>query len=198
MTQAILDHRGIATTAGDLTIYNIDSGTREYLASSVEYLAVGVGIPANSFTDVPGKSKAGYAIRRTADLSAWEYVVDHRGKTFYHTETGEVQVMSALGEYPAVMTLLAPTTEYDKWNGREWVTDESARQSGQEQKAENKKAILLADAQSAISLWQTELQLGIITDEDKATLTLWIKYIQSLRAIDTSTAPDITWPDEPA
>ena len=106
--------------------------------------------------------------------------------------------MSALGEYPAVMTLLAPTTEYDKWNGREWVTDESARQSGQEQKAENKKAILLADAQSAISLWQTELQLGIITDEDKATLTLWIKYIQSLRAIDTSTAPDITWPAVPA
>ena len=60
-----------------------------------------------------------------------------------------------------------------------------------------KKASMLAEAQSTISLWQTELQLGIISDDDKASLIMWMKYIQALNAVDTSTAPDIEWPVKP-
>nr|WP_244452673.1 tail fiber assembly protein [Escherichia coli] len=64
--------------------------------------------------------------------------------------------------------------------------------------AEQQKAALLLEAQEAISLWQTELQLGIISDEDKANLITWINYIKEVKAVDTSTAPDITWPTPPA
>ncbi len=88
-------------------------------------------------------------------------------------------------------------TPYDRWNGSAWVTDEDAQKSGQVMEAQQKKAALLAEAQSTISLWQTELQLGIISDEDKASLIAWMKYIQALNAVDTSTAPDIDWPVKP-
>ena len=63
--------------------------------------------------------------------------------------------------------------------------------------AEQKKSILLTEARSNIGLWQTELQLDIISDDDKASLIVWMKYIQALNAVDTSTAPDIEWPVKP-
>ncbi|WP_165699648.1 tail fiber assembly protein [Chimaeribacter californicus] len=66
------------------------------------------------------------------------------------------------------------------------------------QAASRKQAALLSSAMSAISLWQTELQLGTITDDEKAQLVAWLAYIKLLKAVDTSTAPDITWPTAPA
>lgn len=66
------------------------------------------------------------------------------------------------------------------------------------EQAGSHKSGLLVSAQSAISLWQSELLLGIISDKDKASLTSWIAYIKSVKAIDTSKAPDITWPEMPA
>ncbi|WP_283648017.1 tail fiber assembly protein [Hafnia paralvei] len=63
--------------------------------------------------------------------------------------------------------------------------------------AEQQKAALLAEAQATISFWQTELQLGIISDDDKASLIAWIGYIKAVTATDTSTAPDVIWPEPP-
>lgn len=63
--------------------------------------------------------------------------------------------------------------------------------------AERKKSQILLTINEITQTWQTQLALGIITDEDKATLTLWMKYAQEVQAIDTSAAPDITWPTEP-
>ena len=197
MVKAKLSSDLIATVAGDITVFNYDGETREYLSSSVEYLAVGVGIPANSCTDAPGESKEGFAIRRTDDFTAWEYVADHRGETVYSTKTGEAVIISAPGDYPEGTTTLEPSTLYDTWNGNEWVTDMEAQHTADVEAAEQQKAALLAEAQTTISLWQTELQLGIISDEDKASLIAWMKYIKTVQAVDTSKAPDITWPDKP-
>ncbi|HFW3712506.1 TPA: tail fiber assembly protein [Salmonella enterica subsp. enterica serovar 6,7:y:-] len=197
MTQAKLNSDLIATVAGDITVFNYDGETREYLSSSVEYLLVGVGIPANSCTDAPGESKEGSAICRTADFTAWEYVADHRGETVYSTETGDAMMISVPGDYPDGTTTLAPATPYDTWNGSEWVTDNEAQHTAGVEAAEQQKAALLAEAQTTISLWQTELQLGIISDEDKASLIAWMKYIKAVQVIDTSKGPDITWPDKP-
>lgn len=63
--------------------------------------------------------------------------------------------------------------------------------------AVQKKNLQRLEAQNKISLWQTELQLGIISDDDKASLIAWMKYIQALNAVDTSAAPDIEWPVKP-
>ncbi|HDC4562607.1 TPA: tail fiber assembly protein [Enterobacter asburiae] len=197
MAQAKLNREMIATVAGDVTVFNYDGKTREYLSSSVEYLPVGVGIPANSCTDEPGESKEDFAICRTADFTAWEYVADHRGETVYSTHTGESVIISLPGDYPDGTTTLAPATPYDTWNGSEWVTDNEAQHKADVEAAEQLKAALLTEAQTTISLWQTELQLGIISDEDKASLIAWMKYIKAVQAVDTSKAPDIIWPDKP-
>lgn len=112
-------------------------------------------------------------------------------------KTGKPVEITGLGDYPDNVTIIEPLTPYDRWNGSEWVTNADAQKSGQIAAAEQKKASLLAEAQSTISLWQTELQLGIISDDDKDSLIAWMKYIQALNAVDTSTAPDIEWPVKP-
>ncbi|WP_416383425.1 tail fiber assembly protein [Pantoea sp. JZ2] len=63
--------------------------------------------------------------------------------------------------------------------------------------AEKKQNELLVNAQNIISIWQTELQLGIITDKDKASLIDWLAYIRKLKEIKTYQVPDITWPLPP-
>lgn len=197
MAKATLDKNGIAIKAGELTAYNLDGVTREYLSASTEYLALGVGLPANSCIDAPVNNKDGFAVCRTRDNNEWEYIVDHRGKPIYDTSTGQPSLMAFLGEYPEHVTTIAPSTPYDVWNGSEWVTDEDAQKNAQMLEADKQKSALLAEAQSTISLWQTELQLGIISDDDKASLIAWMKYIQALNAVDVSTAPDIEWPVKP-
>ncbi len=44
MNKAVLNSKLIAIKAGDIIIYNYDGETREYISTSTEYLAVGVGI----------------------------------------------------------------------------------------------------------------------------------------------------------
>lgn len=78
-----------------------------------------------------------------------------------------------------------------------WVDLPPPAYEEQVAEAEQQKAALLLEAQATISLWQTELQLGIISDEDKASLIAWMNYIKAVQAVDTSKAPDITWPDKP-
>ncbi|HCP9909500.1 TPA: tail fiber assembly protein [Escherichia coli] len=197
MTHAELNKDQIATVAGNVTVFNYDGETREYLSSSVEYLAVGVGIPANSCIDAPGEKKEGFAICRTADFTAWEYVADHRGETVYSTETGEALAITVPGDYPEGTTTLAPATPYDTWNGSEWVTDTEEQHIADVKVAEQQKSALLVEAQAAISLWQTELQLGIISDKDKASLILWLTYIKELQAVVPDAAPGIKWPTPP-
>ena len=192
-----LDENGFATEAGFITVYNYNGETREFISSSVEYLPFGVGVPGNSCVDAPGSKKDGFAICRNADSTGWEYVADHRGETVYSTTTGKPMTVSQLGDYPEGTTTNAPSTPYDKLDGQKWVTDSDAKHAADVAAAEQQKANLLKAANSKISLWQTELQLGIISDDDKAALITWIGYIKAVQAVDTSTAPEITWPEQP-
>ncbi|WP_047706781.1 tail fiber assembly protein [Plesiomonas sp. ZOR0011] len=63
--------------------------------------------------------------------------------------------------------------------------------------AETEKSARIENAKQHISLWQTQLQLGMISDTDKASLIAWMNYITALQAVDTSTAPEIDWPTPP-
>ena len=197
MTTAIFDENHLASQAGTATVYNFDALSRECLGSSVEYLAVGVGIPANSTLDKSLAGKPGFAVRRNAALDGWEYAADHRGSDVYEKATGVKRTLTQLGDYPDDVTPLAPATPYDLWNGSAWVTDDAAQQAAQIAQAEQTKARLLNRAKNSISLWQTELQLGIISDDDKTQLITWMRYIQALQKVDTGTAPDIAWPEQP-
>ncbi|MFS4368509.1 tail fiber assembly protein, partial [Escherichia coli] len=160
MDYAVLNNEFIATQAGNITVYNYDGETREYISTSTEYLAVGVGIPACSCLDDPGAYKAGYAICRSADFNSWEYVPDHRGEIIYSTETGESKEITAPGDYPENTTTIAPLTPYDKWDGEKWVTDTGAQHSAAVDAAEAQRQSLIDTAMASISLIQLKLQAG--------------------------------------
>lgn len=79
-----------------------------------------------------------------------------------------------------------------------WIANPPPSHEDEVAVAEQQKSSLLSEAQQTISIWQSELQLGIISDEDKASLTAWISFIKAVKAVDTSNAPDIAWPIEPS
>ncbi len=194
MNDAILGANDIATTAGNIIVYNYDKTTCEYIGRSVEYLPLGVGIPASSCTDAPPKNKDGFAICRNADLSDWMYVADHRGDIVYDTMTGKSSVVGALGDYADGVTTLPPTTAYDIWNGSEWVTDADAQQAADVADAERKKSQLRGAADSEIAWRQDAVNSGIATKGETAALAEWIKYRVLLMRVDT-TKP--VWPTPP-
>ena len=195
MAKAKLNSAFIATVAGEITVYNYRGDTREYISSSVEYLPVGVGIPANSCTDAPGTHKAGYAICRSADFNSWEYVPDHRGEIVYGIETGESKEITVPGDYPENTTTFTPLTPYDKWDGEKWVTDTEAQHSAAVDAAEVQRQSLIDAAMASISLIQLKLQAGRkLTQAETTRLNAVLDYIDAVTAIDTSTAPDIIWP----
>ena len=198
MVKAKLNSAFIATVAGEITVYNYRGDTREYISSSVEYLPVGVGIPANSCTDAPGTLKAGYAICRSADFNSWEYVPDHRGETVYSTETGESKEITAPGDYSENTTTIAPLTPFDKWDGEKWVTDTEAQHSAAVDVAEAQRQSLIDAAMASISLIQLKLQAGRqLTQAEITRLNAVLDYIDTVTATDTSTAPDVIWPELP-
>ncbi|ECD3753518.1 phage tail protein [Salmonella enterica subsp. enterica serovar Orion] len=70
-------------------------------------------------------------------------------------------------------------------------------------KAETTRQKLLDGANSTIADWRTELALGEISDDDKASLTKWMAYIRALKTLDLSDVKDeatftaIRWPALP-
>ena len=198
MEQAILGKDGYALNDGEIIVHNYDGETREYISTSTEYLAVGVGIPVCSCLDAPGAHKAGYAICRSVELNSWEYVPDHRGETVYSTENGRKVTISDIGEYPENTTTIAPLTPYDKWDGEKWMTDTEAQHSAALDAAEAQRQSLINAAMASISLIQLKLQAGRkLTQAETTRLNAVLDYIDAVTATDTSTAPDVIWPELP-
>ncbi|WJV55687.1 tail fiber assembly protein [Prodigiosinella aquatilis] len=196
-TQTHLNNTGLAVNAGWITVYHVDPQTREYRGASDEYLMQGVGIPADSYADEPTSPEAGQALRRTADGSAWEQVPDYRGQTVYHTQTGQAQTVTALGDLPDDVTLMAPATPYDKWDGSAWVTDTNAQHAAAITAAQQELAARRAIANARIEELTYAVELSMATDEEKNALLAWKKYVVFLSRVDTATAPDIDWPTVP-
>ncbi|HGN3018840.1 tail fiber assembly protein [Providencia manganoxydans] len=63
--------------------------------------------------------------------------------------------------------------------------------------AEQQKQSLLAEANSAIAPLQDAIDLGMATEAETAALQEWKKYRVLLNRVDTSTAPNIDWPEKP-
>lgn len=196
MAKATLDKNGLAKAAGTMTIYNFNALSGEFIGSSDEFLAQGVGLPANACITAPPATEAGrVALYRDG---SWLAVADHRGETVYSVTDGAAILITEAGDYPANTTPLKPATIWDKWDGEKWVTDAAAQSAANVEAAEKQQSALINEASSTTQAWQTQLLLGIITAADKASLTAWMKYIQAVQAVDASAAPNISWPEKPA
>ncbi|MDA6186711.1 tail fiber assembly protein, partial [Escherichia coli] len=59
----------------------------------------------------------------------------------------------------------------------------------QRQQAENEKQSLLQLVRDKTQLWDSQLRLGIISNENKQKLTEWMLYAQKVESTDTSSLP---------
>ncbi|MEM8183804.1 tail fiber assembly protein [Morganella morganii subsp. sibonii] len=66
------------------------------------------------------------------------------------------------------------------------------------EQTESKKRSLIAEASQKTQMWQTQLMLDIITEEDKASLKEWMLYVQQVQAVDPSLGAGVVWPTPPA
>ncbi|WP_416821776.1 tail fiber assembly protein [Cronobacter sakazakii] len=192
----VFDENGLAKEAGEIRCYYYDAVTFEYMGWSDEYINIGVSMPGDSTDIDPGDEVAGkVAVFQNV---GWVLNEDHRGETVYSTADASASTVDYIGPVKDGYTSAAPSGPDQKWDGKKWVTDTDAQHAADVKAADKQKAALLVEAQETISFWQTELQLDIISDEDKASLITWMQYIKEVQAVDTSKAPDITWPTPPA
>lgn len=78
-----------------------------------------------------------------------------------------------------------------------WVDIPPPSPEEQVAQAEATKAALQREAEDAIKPLERAKQLGIATDAELALLLEFEKYSVFLMRVDTSTAPDIAWPQKP-
>ncbi|WP_333498473.1 tail fiber assembly protein [Kluyvera sp. CHPC 1.2972] len=45
--------------------------------------------------------------------------------------------------------------------------------------------------------WPGKAAMGRLKDSEKIQYSLWLDYLDALEAVDTSSAPDINWPESP-
>lgn len=197
MKKAQLDENFIAVNAGEIRVYNFDEVSREYISSSIEILATGVGIPANSCVDAPLNNKDGMAVCRSEEFLNWEYISDHRGEIIFDITTGKPFLVKLLGEYPANTTTKQPTSIYDKWDGSNWVLDQKTKQKIDIENAEQHRKDILNEIDKITSDWRVELLLGNISDKNKMKLSAWMTYKSLIKNLDLSKNFDVTWPAPP-
>lgn len=196
--KAQFDNQGLAIIAGWAEVYLCDPMTREYVRASLDNVPLGGSVVADAYLDKPELPvKENIAIIRSADEKLWLHVTDYRGKIAYSTETRQAIEIDFIGDLPDTLTLLEPKTEFDKWNGKKWVTDTEAQKAALVALAEQEKAQRLEEANTSITYLQDAIEVGLDDDDYQAKLTAWKTYRVLLNRVDTSLAPDIDWPQKP-
>jgi len=189
------DENGHAVSEGKAHVYHYDSLSGEYLGASDETIPEGVSIPGSTTLIAPGDIEDGHVW--VWDGSKWVSQEDNRGKKAYSITDQSQRVINYIGRVKDGFTLKQPATKFDKWNGDEWVTDTQAQHAAVVTQAEAKKQSLLDLATQKIAPLQDAVDLDMATDEEKVELVAWKKYRVFVNRVDTSTAPNITWPTSP-
>ncbi|EKN4168537.1 tail fiber assembly protein [Yersinia enterocolitica] len=180
-----------------VTVFNYHYETKEYVGESDYYIAPYTGLPASCTEIKPLLAKKGYAVIFNEETQQWEYIEDHRQAEVYNTQTGEPQTISQLGFLPENTTPLAPTSQFDRWNGTQWIKDTDAEKQYYLTEARQKKSILLEEAKTQIEILKDSIEFNIATPTAESELVAWRKYRVQLNQLDISAAPDIDWPEQP-
>ena len=192
----VFDNNGLAIQSGEIRCFYYDSFTYEYTGWSDEYINVGVSMPGNSTDIDPGDEVSGMVAVFNGD--AWNQQEDHRGETVFSTADSSHVTVDYIGEIRDGFTAAAPATPYDKWDGEKWVTDTEAQHSAAVDAAEAQRQSLIDAAMASISLIQLKLQAGRkLMQAETTRLNAVLDYIDAVTTTDTSTAPDVIWPELP-
>ena len=180
-----------------LTVYNLSSDTSELIGSGDCFVPANTGLPAFCTNLKPPKEKAGFAVVFDADAGTWQYVADHRGETRWNTQNRQMQVIDALGVVPENTTDKAPTSDFDVWDGADWVKDEQAENDFYIEAAVQELKERMSLAINTISTLQDAVDLAMATEEEENRLTAWRTFRVLLSRVDISMAPNVVWPEMP-
>ena len=191
----LFDKNGYATESHVVMVHGFDPVSGEYLQAYNVRIMAGTGVPGFTTLTPPQAVKAGFA--RVFSGGKWVYVEDLRGTIVYSTEDASASVVNYLGKIAAGFVTVAPSSQFDSWNGKKWVTDTAARQAYEVAQAEAQRLALLDNADAIMRDWRDELALGAISDSDRVKLLAWLDYKKQLKALDTTQSPPLVWPDAP-
>ncbi|MFM0974099.1 tail fiber assembly protein [Yersinia enterocolitica] len=194
---AILDDHQLASQAGWVTLYHYDAESLEYASAGMEYLPLGVGLPAHSVADAPIiQPKTGMALVRDLTANQWVTVADHRHQTVYDIETKNESIISALGPMPHNKTLIQPTHEFDRWTGTAWKVDQQALKARHIATAAQQKTALIKQVSEHINILLDAIAMDN-QPTDIQQLAALKQYRVALMRIDSNAAPEIDWPELP-
>ncbi|MFQ2620512.1 tail fiber assembly protein [Aeromonas caviae] len=194
--RVIWGNDGWAATDGWAHAHCVDQQTGELRMSHDVWVSRGCGLPACAHLDDPMDAVPGQAIVRRND--AWALVDDHRGQTAYHRQTRQSVAITELGPLPPELTLLAPSSPFDRWdedNGI-WTHDAAAEQDWQRQQAEAQRNALMAEANQQIAILADAVELGMAPAEEQTAYTAWRQYRVLLSRLDLTQQP-VEWPPKP-
>lgn len=78
-----------------------------------------------------------------------------------------------------------------------WIDNPKPTQEQSVEMAENLRSVLRAGADEQIAWLQDAVDLLEATEDEALMLTAWKRYRVLLMRVDTSSAPDVIWPDLP-
>lgn len=124
-----------------------------------------------------------------------QYFVNTSSTTFpvYWTKTRVDLVGAWKAQYQGAN--IDPDT--GEFSGGHWVDTGSRPLADYVAMAKTKQYELMRLATRKINPLQDAVDLEMATEEEEASLKVWKKYRVLLNRIDTSKAPDITWPEQP-
>ncbi|UXD24672.1 Phage tail fiber assembly protein [Yersinia enterocolitica] len=197
VTAAVLDKHQLASQAGWVTLYHYDAVSLEYASAGMEYLPLGVGLPAHSVADAPViQPKTGMALVRDLTANQWVTVADHRHQAVYDIETKYESIIFALGPIPKNKTLMQPMHEFDQWTGTAWEIDQQALKASHIAAVSQQKTALIKQVSEHINILLDAIAMDN-QQTDIQQLTALKHYRVALMRIDPNVAPDIDWPELP-
>ncbi|OXU12127.1 phage tail protein [Citrobacter braakii] len=196
---AKFDENGLATVSGWVKIYRCHPETREYIGAAMDNVPQGTSVVGDAYLDEPEIPLVpNMAIVRAQDGQSWLHTPDYRGSVAYDKETKQQAEITELGKLPDNLTLDAPKTPFDKWNGKKWVTDKTEQRAHEVAVAESQKQSLLAEAEQEIAMLERKIRLNMATESDRTKLTEWEIYSVKVTDTDTSAGAATEWPTPPA
>ncbi|EBP0970469.1 DUF4376 domain-containing protein [Salmonella enterica] len=109
--------------AQTIKIYNLRSGTNEFIGAGDAYIPPHTGLPANCTDIAPPDIPASHIAVFDAETETWSLHEDHRDETVYDTTTGNQVYISEAGPLPENTTTQAPASPVDKFENGKWVAD---------------------------------------------------------------------------
>ncbi|BET97823.1 tail fiber assembly protein [Xenorhabdus taiwanensis] len=192
------NENGFATSNGWVMVYRANTETREYICADMERTVIGVSLSAGAYLDAPKlPDSTDIAICRSEDEKSWVHVPDYRGRIAYHIKNRESRKIQSIGELPSELTLLEPKTSFDKWDGKQWVTDFDEQKKYDLQQVESQKQSLLHEAERKIIQLERKIRINMASKEEVSLLREWEVYSVKLVELDISDIKKTDWPKKP-